>query len=62
MKRILGFSIIIFDIIALIIVYLVIAKKGVYKGDIIGLLIDSWEVIGLFIAIMLLGIVLVKTG
>ena len=58
MKKWLGLGIILFDIIALILIYIYINHKGVYKGDFWGLLLDSWEIIGLFIALFLLGLVL----
>ena len=58
MKKWIGLGIILFDIISLIAIYLFINRKGVYKGDFIGLLLDSWEIIGLFIALLLLGLVL----
>ncbi len=60
MKKIIGLGLILFDVIALIVIYIIIAKKGAYKGDLTGLLLDSWEVIGLFIAIFLIGLVLIK--
>lgn len=59
MKKIIGVGIIIIDIIAFILLFKFVYKKGVYKGDIIELLLDSCEVIGLFIAVLLTGIVLI---
>ena len=59
MKKWIGLGIILFDVISLIAIYFFINRKGVYKGDFIGLLLDSWEIIGLFIALLLLGLVLI---
>ncbi|GEM_PF-1560888 len=59
MKKIIGVGIIIIDIIAFILLFKFVYKKDVYKGDIIELLLDSCEVIGLFIAVLLTGIVLI---
>lgn len=62
MKKIIGVCLVAFDFIALIVIFLIVIKSKAYKGDIIEMLIDSWEVIALFIAIMLAGIVLIKTA
>lgn len=59
---IIGYALIIIDITALVIISIIVLKAGVYKGDFINLLLDSWEVIGLFIVILLLGIVLIRIG
>lgn len=59
---IIGYALIIIDITALVIISIIVLKGGVYKGDFINLLLDSWEVIGLFIVILLLGIVLIRIG
>ncbi len=53
-----GLGIILLDVILLIVMYIYIGHKGVYKGDFMGLLLDSWEVIGLLIALFLLGLVM----
>ena len=53
-----GIGLILIDILSMIVLYSFINHKGVYKNDFIGLLIDSWEVIGLSIAILLFGVVL----
>ena len=58
MKKWIGLGIILFDIILLVGIYCFVNRKGVYKGDFIGLLLDSWEIIGLFIAILLVGLML----
>jgi len=58
MKKWLGIGIILFDLISIIVLYIYINHKGVYKGDFMGLLLDSWEIIGLFIALFLFGLVL----
>ena len=58
MKKWMGLGTILLDIIMLIATYIYIIRKGVYKGDFIGLLLDSWEIIGLFIALLLLGLVM----
>lgn len=59
---IIGYALIIIDITALVIISIIVLKGGVYKGDFINLSLDSWEVIGLFIVILLLGIVLIRIG
>ena len=58
MKKWIGLGIILFDIILLVAIYCFVNRRGVYKGDFIGLLLDSWEIIGLFIAILLVGLML----
>lgn len=58
MEKWIGLGIILFDVISLIVIYLYIIHKGAYKGDFMGLLLDSWEIIELFIALLLLGLVM----
>ncbi len=58
MEKWIGLGIILFDVISLIVIYLYIIRKGAYKGDFKGLLWDSWEIIELFIALLLLGLVM----
>ncbi len=58
MKKWIGLGIILLDVISLIVIYIYIIHKGVYKGDFMGLLLDSWEIIELFIALLLLGLVM----
>lgn len=58
MHQWIGFGIVLVDIIFLVSLYIYIHRKGTYKGDLMGLLLNSWEVIGLFIALLLLGCVL----
>lgn len=58
MKKWIGLGIILLTVIALIVMYIYIIRKGVYKGDFIGLLLDSWEIIGLSIAFLLFGLVM----
>ncbi len=58
MEKWIGLGIILFDVISLIVIYLYIIRKGAYKGDFMGLLLDSWEIIELFIALLLLGLVM----
>jgi len=58
MKQILGFILIIVTVISLIAIYAYIYKSDKYKGDMFSLFIDSWEVLGLSIAIILVGLVL----
>jgi hypothetical protein len=58
MKQLIGFILIIVTVISLIAIYAYIYKSGKYKGDMVGLCVDSWEVIGLSVAIILVGIVL----
>lgn len=59
MKQMIGFILIIVTIISLIVIYAYIYKSDKYKGDMFGLWVDSWEVIGLSVAIILVGLVLV---
>lgn len=59
MKRIVGLILIVLALVILLLVYLYIFKKGIYKGDFLGLLIDSVEFLGLIGAIILVGAVLV---
>jgi hypothetical protein len=59
MKIIIGYCLLILTIVALILVYVYILKKKVYAKDIIGLLIDSWEVLGLAIALILVLLILI---
>ena len=59
MEKWAGLGIILLDIIAMAVLYIHINRKGVYKGDFIGLVLDSWEIIGLFIALLLLGLVMI---
>ena len=58
MKQMIGFILIIMTVISLILIYAYIYKSDKYKGDMFGLLVDSWEVISLSIAIILVGLVL----
>ena len=58
MMKWIGIGIIIIDVLSMIVLYSFINHKGVYKGDFFGLLVDSLQVIGLSIAIFLLGLIL----
>ncbi len=55
MEKWAGLGIILLDIIAMAVLYIHINRKG----DFIGLVLDSWEIIGLFIALLLLGSVMI---
>ena len=58
MKKGIGLGLILIDIIVIVVLFIFIHHKGVYKNDFMALFLDSWEVIGLFIAILLFGLVL----
>jgi cobalamin synthase len=58
MKEILGVIIVLLAIIAFLAVFRFVKKKGTYKGDFLGLIIDSVEFIVLIIALVLAGIIL----
>ena len=53
-----GIILIIVIVIFLIAIYAYIYMTDKYKGDMFGLFIESWELIGLSIAIILVGLVL----
>ena len=59
MQGILGIIIILLAIIALLMVFRFVKKKGTYKGDFLGLIIDSIEFVVLVIALVLVGIILI---
>lgn len=61
LKKVVGIAAILIAIALVIIIAIVIVKKGTYRGDIFGLLIDSFEFVVLIIALILLGLVLIKT-
>ena len=62
MKRILGIGLIVAVIIVAIFVYRYVIKKNIYEGDFWHMIIDSYEFIIVIIALILLGVVLLKKG
>lgn len=61
MLKWIGMGIIVVDIFTMILLYFYLRRKSVYKYDFVGLLFDSWEVISLLFAVLLLGLVLFLT-
>lgn len=57
-KKILGVLIVLLAIMISFVVFRFIKKKGAYKGDFLGLILDSIEFVVLMIALVLVGILL----
>lgn len=62
MKRILGVLLIIIALVLFVGVYIYLYKKGMYRGDIIGMLLDSFEFLTIIGALILLGFIMVVEG
>lgn len=58
-REILGCLLLIVTIVSLIVIYLFIFKNKVYDKDFFGLIVDSWEIIALAIALILVSLVLI---
>lgn len=56
-----GIAIIIISTIVLALIMIKASKNGEYKHNMIGLLLDSWEVLALYFALIMLGIVMIRT-
>ena len=62
MKKIWGILLIIFAILLFGGVYIYIYKKGLYNGDVVDMLLDSFEFLLIIGALILLGIIMVAEG
>ena len=62
MKRILGVLLIIIALVLFVGVYIYLYKKGMYRGDIIGMLLDSVEFLTIIGALILFGFIMVVEG
>ena len=58
MQKTLGIIILAFAILCFLAVFAYAIKRGIYKGDFLGLIIDSIEFIVLIIALIFLGVIL----
>lgn len=59
MRETLGYLLLIFTLVSLIVIYLLIFKNKTYHKDFLGLIVDSWEVIALALALILVSSVLI---
>jgi hypothetical protein len=59
MEKVLGVSILLITIVSLAFIYSHIAKNKIYAKDLFGLIVDSWEVAGLAIALILVSLFLI---
>jgi hypothetical protein len=59
MRETLGYLLLTVTIVSFIALYFYIFKKKVYDKDFFGLIVDSWEVVGLTLVLVLVSLVLI---
>jgi len=59
MEKMLGVLILLITIVSLVFIYSYILKNKIYANDLFGLIVDSWEVAGLAIALILVSLFLI---
>ena len=58
-SQILGWVLLTFTIVSVIVIYRYVFKSKVYDKDIFGLIVESWDVVGLAIVLTLVSLVLI---
>ena len=60
LKKIIGVGLIIISIILCLSMIIIVKKRNIYGGDVLDFILDAWDVIGIFIVIIIIGIIMIK--